>query len=287
MSRRSRTITTAVAAGALVLAATVWFLFDMLPNQTTVQAVARVPQAKAEVANEAPAQPSMDAATASANKSHDHDHDDETPGVDLRPRYFEAPILRDVRTFAGSDTTMLIEASCRAHPLMANSGSAEQRLNALYAINPRERFPEDLFYRSLIQFWRYDGQYYQLSAIWDIGLPPTYTLTLHRSPTPEFAGAVSEERLPDAVTAMDAAGTAAAMARMSEEYVAKGAVLGLQILEADWPTADGKSRMRAMLANGRPVSWSFPGGACAYDDAAAALRCRCPSAREPQTPGTS
>jgi hypothetical protein len=281
MKDRSRTITIAIAAGALALAATVWFWRDMRAHQTVVEAVARTPQAEAEVVKDAPAH----ASAAPAN--HGHDHDDETPSVDLRPRYFEAPTLRDARTFAGADTALLVEASCRAHPLMAKSGSAEQRLNALYAMNPRERFPEDLFYRSLIQFWRYDGQYYQLSAIWDIGLPPTYTLTLHRSPTPDFAAAVSEERLQDAASPMDAVGAAAAMARMSEEYVAKGAVLGLQILEADWPTADGKGRMRAMLANGRPVSWSFPGGACAYDDTAAALRCRCPSAREASKPGTS
>jgi hypothetical protein len=280
-----------IAALALVGAAVWWWQQDAR-RQTTATAPAASPshgrggdQTKAESAPPTNAHPTHTEDDAHADG---HDHGDEAPSVDLRARYFEPPTLRDARNFAGEDTPLLVEASCRAHPLLRASGSAEQRLRSLYALDSRTRFPEEVFYRSLIQFWQQDGQYYQLSAIWDIGLPPMYTLKLHRSPTPRFDGAVSEEPLPESDGhSLDAAAAAAAMAQITDARAAQGARLGLQMMEADWPDADGRGRMRATLANGRPESWSFPGGACRYDNTAKAMRCRCPSAREREAPGTS
>lgn len=277
-----------VAALALVAAAVWWWQDGRRPTTATAQ-TASAPHTH-DSANPESAHPTSAHPTPTEDEAHagGHDHADEAPSVDLRARYFEPPTLRDARNFAGEDTPLLIEASCRAHPLLRASGSAEQRLRTLYAVDSRTRFPEDVFYRSLIQFWQQDGQYYQLSAIWDIGLPPMYTLKLHRSPTPRFDGEVSEESLPESDgQSLDAAAAAAAMARITDARAAQGARLGLQMMEADWPAADGRGRMRATLANGRPESWSFPGGACRYDTAVEALRCRCPSAREREAPGTS
>jgi hypothetical protein len=288
MTRRSRFLLS-TAAVALAVTAGAWLWREHRPSSTPVDAIAAstlpVTADAAEVEHtDRNADPGMHA----GEHSDGHDHGDEAPNVDLRARYFESPTLVDARNFAGTDTSLLIEASCRANPVVEKSGTAEQRLNALFAMNPRERFPEDVFYRSLIQFWRYEDQYYQLSAIWEIGLPPMYTLKLYRSPTPDFNGQVLEQVLPDVGDEpMDSAASAAYMARISDSYVAKGATLGLQILEADWPMADGKGRMRTTLANGKPVRWSFPGGACTYDSGATALRCRCPSAREKNAPATS
>ncbi len=290
MTRTTRWALLAVVS-ALAIGAGLWSWRDRGRIETSESIAAQSPRATADETH-ADARDRAENPSPADDHADRHEHGEETPNVDLRAHYFETPSLRDARTFASADTALLIEASCRAHPLMAKSGSAEQRLNALYAMNPRERFPEDLFYRSLIQFWRHEGQYYQLSAIWEIGLPPMYAVKLHRSPTPDFSAGVVEQPLSgagadDGAETMDAAAAAAYMAQLTNDYVAKGASLGLQIVEAEWPATDGKGRMRATLANGRPMSWGFPGGACVYDADAAALRCRCPSARERDAPGTS
>jgi hypothetical protein len=278
-SNRSKTI----LVGAVALAAFAglgWLAFD---RRSPAREDAAQPQVASEptatARGEAHAVPQDDGH--GSEDGHAHDHGDEAPNVDLRARYFDAPQLIDARTFAEANTPLLVEASCRANPAMAKDGSAEQRLRALYAMNPQERFPQDMFYRSMIQFWRYQGQYFQLSAIWEIGLPPMYQLRLHRSPTSRFEGAVVSEALPEGDPGtLDAAATADAMAAISQRYVDKGATLGLQIVETEWPAADGKGRVRAVVANGRPVSWSFPGGNCVYEDSASAMRCRCPSGSE-------
>ncbi len=242
--------------------------------------------------------PTEGAGTASADDhgahdGHGHDHSDDMPNIDLRPIYFQPPALRDDRRFAAADTPLLVEPSCNGKPQFAQDGTAEQRLQSLYALDAAERFPQDLFYRSMIQFWRYGGQYYQLSAIWDIGIPPVYKLQLYRSQTADFSGAVVEESLPGPLPGVaDAAAASDYLGRVTRDFVGKGASLGLQLVETEWPAAEGQGRIRATLANGRAVGWSFPGGYCRFDAAAAGMRCKCPldSDRPPgkdEQPGTS
>ncbi len=242
--------------------------------------------------------PTDSAGTAPANDhgtddGHGHDHSDDMPNIDLRPMYFRPPALHDDRRFAAANTPLLVEPSCNGKPQFAQDGTAEQRLQSLYALDAAERFPQDLFYRSMIQFWRYGEQYYQLSAIWDIGIPPVYKLQLYRSQTADFSGAVVEESLPGPLPGVpDAAAASDYLGRVTREYVGKGARLGLQLVETEWPAAEGQGRIRATLANGRAVGWSFPGGYCRFDAAAAAMRCKCPlgSDRPPgkdEQPGTS
>lgn len=227
------------------------------------------------------------------DRGHGHDHGEEAPNVDLRPLYFQPPALVDGGRFAAAETPLLVEPSCRAQRLLARGGSAEARLGALYALDAGERFPRDLFYRSMIQFWREGSEYYQLSAIWDIGIPPVYRLALHRSPVADFSRDVREAPLPQPVPGViDAAAAADYMAQATDAAVARGGQLGLQLTEAEWPTTDGQGRVRTTLANGRAMGWSFPGGHCGWDAEASALRCRCPSGsgRPPgdgEQPGTS
>jgi hypothetical protein len=217
------------------------------------------------------------AADAHDDHGHGHDHGAEAPNIDLRPRYFEAPSLADAGRFAAAETPLLVEPSCRGNRLLAPGGGAESRLQQLYAVDAKERFPQDLFYRSLIQFWRQGDSYYQLSAIWDIGIPPTYQLRLFRSSTPQFdSGTTVAEALPDAPEAPDAAAAADYLAQITAQRVADGAQLGLHMVEAEWPGTQRGERARATFANGRAAGWSFTGGYCAFDAAAAALRCRCP-----------
>lgn len=224
---------------------------------------------------------------------HGHDHGEEAPNVDLRALYFQPPVLAEGGRFAQVETPLLVEASCRSQPLLARGGSAESRLRTLLALEPSERFPRDLFYRSMIQFWRDGDAYYQLSAIWDIGIPPVYRLALHRSPVADFSRDVREAPLPQPVPGvLDAHATADYMAQTTDAAVARGGQLGLQLTEAEWPTSDGRGRMRTTLANGRAMGWSFPGGHCGWDAEASALRCRCPSGSgrppdEGEQPGTS
>jgi len=241
--------------------------------------------AQPEPASAAPAVAQADASAEPAHADHDadahaehgHDHGPEAPNIDLRSRYFEAPSLADTGRFAAADTPLLVEPSCRGNRLLAPGGGAESRLRQLYAVDAKERFPQDLFYRSLIQFWRQGESYYQLSAIWNIGIPPTYQLRLFRSSTPQFdAGTTVVEALPDAPEAPDAAAAADYLARLTTQRVAEGAQLGLHIVEAEWPGTQRGERARTTFANGRAAGWSFNGGHCAFDAAAAALRCRCP-----------
>lgn len=209
-----------------------------------------------------------------------HDHAAESPDVapdpNLTAQFFDAPVLADAAHFAVTETRLLRGPGCEAHPVFARDASAEARMGQLYALATRERFPQDTFYRNLTQFWREGARHYQLSATWDIGLPPTYTVRLHESADPAFAGDVRERPLPlPAPSVRDAVATSEYFARVVDARAQAGAQIGLRILDVEWPGADG-GRIRATFADGRPVSWTFPGGRCVRaGNAHDALQCRC------------
>lgn len=275
----------------LLVSAGAWTLWQRQRDTTATQpqvARAAVMPVQGEAAS------TQDQAAGGHDHGDGHAHDgDDAPNLDLRAHYFDAPALVDGARFAAAETPLLVEASCRAQPLLSQTGTAEERLKTLYAMDPAERFPTDLFYRSMLQFWRDGDEYYQLSAIWDIGIPPVYRLALHRSPVADFSRDVREAPLPQPLPGViEASAAAEYMARTTNAAVARGAQLGLQLTEAQWPTEDGRGSVRTTLANGRAMGWNFPGGHCNYDQSIAALRCRCPSGsgRAPgpdEQPGTS
>lgn len=284
-----------IAFATLGLIATSLLVYALWQRDADTEAASVDAQAKPVAsARSAPTDTDADHGAAhTADDGHGHDHGEEAPNVDLRALYFQPPALADGTRFAEVETPLLVEVSCRAQPLLARGGSAESRLRTLFAMEPSERFPRDLFYRSMIQFWREGDAYYQLSAIWDIGIPPVYRLALHRSPVADFSRDVRETPLPGRVPdVIDAQAAADYMAQTTDGAVARGGQLGLQLTEAEWPTPDGRGRMRTTLANGRAMGWSFPGGHCGWDAEAASLRCRCPSGSgrppdEGEQPGTS
>lgn len=215
-------------------------------------------------------------ASAATPPAHDHAHDDAdiAPDPDLTASFFDAPRLADAARFAPTSTRLLPGGACQAHPVFARQASAEDRLGQLYAWNTRERFPQDVFYRTLTQFWQQDGAHYQLSASWDIAVPPVYQVRLHRSARADFGDDVREVDLPLPPPAvLDAASTSEYIARVVGQRTQAGARMGLRILDVEWPGEDG-GRIRATLADGRPVAWTFPGGRCVRA-AADALQCRC------------
>lgn len=201
---------------------------------------------------------------------------DTVPDPDLTAHFFDAPRLADDAHFAPTATRLLPGAGCQAHPVFARDASAETRMGQLYAVATRERFPQDLFYRNLTQFWQEGGRHYQLSATWDIGLPPVYQVRLHESANADFSGDVREIAPPVAPPAvLDAAATSDYIAGSVRAATRRGARMGLRILEVEWPADADGGRVRATFADGRPATWSFPGGRCVLAEGFDAMQCQC------------
>jgi hypothetical protein len=222
---------------------------------------------------------------ADANQVHQHQNpelekliaqwpDDER--YDAMQHRFHRPALLSDGLFHKTETTLQRDVRCKTNLTLAANASAEQQLQYLYALPTDQRYPEDVFFRTLTQFWSLDGEYYQLSAVWDIGIPPVYRIQFFASPTPDFSRDVIDVPPPLAIPAvLDAAASAQYVAQLSAQYEKQGAQLGQRILEMEIPSDQPDERVSIKLVDAQPLSWSFPGGLCMLKADGRAMQCQC------------
>jgi glycosyltransferase A (GT-A) superfamily protein (DUF2064 family) len=244
-----------------------------------------------EVASVATASPALSASskhqTEATENQHLHAHGDprmqamlqawpKDEQYDAIKHRFDSPGLLNEVLFDASTTALQSEAACKTNEAISGANAAEQQIKQLYALSSEERFPEEIFFRTLTQFWRLGDEYYQLSAVWDIGIPPVYRIKFFTSPTPDFSRDVIEVTPPLAVPAvLDSAASAQYVAALTAQYQQQGAQLGQRILEMEMPSDQEGERVEIKLADAQPLSWTFPGGACLLNNSGKAMQCRC------------
>jgi len=198
----------------------------------------------------------------------------ETDGLDDRSFWFEEPLLTSDSHFTEAQTELQLTSSCDGAPYFSQPQSLEKTLEETHALPTTERFPEDLFYFSLTQFWRIDNDFYQFVALWERDMPAKYRYEFYRSNDALFEAAVTPLNFPIEVPALkDVQQTNSFVRSLVNFYLDQGATLGARILEA---SINGEQKdEQIVLVNSHITHWSTPEFSCLSSAKSHVAKCHC------------
>ncbi len=177
--------------------------------------------------------------------------------------WFKLPVSRNAHFFEEEQTPIDLDVTCESTPysvLDANS-SVEHNFKKLTQTNPAEKYPEDLFYFTLTQFWQLNDEYFQFVALWDRDMPARYRYEFYRSKDKHFNSQVESVNLPIAMPAMkDVLSTNAFIEALVSFYQQQGAQLGARILESSINDPEGDQQIT--IVNAKVTQWQTPLFSC-------------------------
>lgn len=155
------------------------------------------------------------------------------------------------------------DPSCRNSDFLGSSSTVEGLLARHWGIVD-DASRERLFFLKDRRFFRFGGRFHQLSAVWDIAIPPRYRIEWFSAADAAMTQDIRQERSfgdQETVDAIDARRLLDRVTPKQDGNAEQGSP-GARLLHVQIDRADGKPPQEVGFLNNRVYALSFPGGAC-------------------------
>lgn len=168
------------------------------------------------------------------------------------------------------------DPSCSNSDFLGSSNTVEELLARHWGIAD-DASRERLFFLKDRRFFRLGGRFHQLSAVWDIAIPPRYRIEWFSAADAEMTQDIRQERSfgdQETVDAIDARRLLDRVTPKQDGNAEQGSP-GARLLHVQIDRADGKPPQEVGFLNNRVYALSFPGGACRLLANKVAAYCEC------------
>ncbi|UTA48392.1 hypothetical protein L1F30_02325 [Simiduia sp. 21SJ11W-1] len=210
-----------------------------------------------------------------AGHGHDHEYSRTVSAESLdKSHWFEPVAMLDARHFVPSVTALELAESCTELPAFEGVNTLEESLKKQFAIDTSAHSPNNMFFKSITQFFQLPDSYLQMTVLWEMDLPATYRYELFQSTDPRFEAQVSQIPLPQAPPRhKDTLATYQYLQQIQEYYQAQGGVAGARIFEGE---INGESEpVSITTVNGKPTFVSSTSLTCRSDVKSSSAQCLC------------